>query len=145
MELARIETLLEAYFEGNTSLAEEAILRDYFKGNRVDASLQMYQPLFASLEMAGSEVSQREIKIPTKPSGFQNTWWYGIAASVVVILTVGGMLFSNPSISQEEKEALVTFNESKKALLLLSENLNKGTGQLALVDQFAETKNRILK
>lgn len=145
MELARIERLLEAYFEGNTSLAEEAMLRDYFKSNRVDTSLQMYQPLFAGLEMAGGEVSQREIEMPVKSSDFQNKWWYSIAASVAIVLTVGGMLFSNPSMSQEEKEALATFNESKKALLLLSENLNKGTGQLALVNQFTETKNRILK
>ncbi len=145
MELARIEKLLEAYFEGNTSLAEEITLRAYFKGNRVDASVQMYQALFAGLEIAGNEVSQRDIKMPVKSSNFQNNWWYGIAASVIVVLTVGGMLFSNTSISQKEKEALMALNESKEALLFLSENLNKGTEQLALVNQFTETKNRILK
>jgi len=145
MELAKIEALLEAYFEGNTSLAEEALLRDYFRNNEVAVSLKQYQPLFAGLEMARKEVSIRDVEIPEKPRNFQNSWWYGIAASVAVILVVGGFMFSNPSITQEEKEALAALNESKEALLFLSENLNKGTEQLAFVSQFTETKNRILK
>ena len=32
MEFAKIEKLLEAYFEGNTTLKEEAELRTYFTG-----------------------------------------------------------------------------------------------------------------
>jgi hypothetical protein len=145
MELAKIEALLEAYFEGNTSLAEEALLRDYFKNNEVAAGLKQYQPLFAGLEMARKEVSLRDIEIPEKARNIQSSRWYGIAASVAVILVVGGIMFSNPSITQEEKEALAALNESKEALLFLSENLNKGTEQLAFVSQFTETKNRILK
>ncbi len=91
------------------------------------------------------EVSNRNIEMPENSAGFQKNWWYGIAASVAIIVTVGSFMFSNPSITQEEKEALMALNESKEALLFLSENLNKGTEQLALVNQFTETKNRILK
>ncbi len=145
MELARIETLLETYFEGNTTLAEEATLRDYFKSEDVASSLKKYQALFVGLEMARQEVSQQEIVIPENSSSNQRNWWYGIAASVAVILTVGSIAFSNASLSQDEKDALVAYEESKKALFFLSENLNKGTDQLALVNQFTETKNRILK
>ena len=145
MELVNIEALLEAYFEGNTSLAEESILRDYFKNDEVAAGLKQYQPLFAGLEIARTEVSNRNIEMPQNSESFQKRWWYGIAASVAIIVTVGGFMFSNPSMTQEENEALMALNESKEALLFLSENLNKGTEQLALVSQFTETKNRILK
>ena len=145
MELARIEKLLEAYFEGNTSLAEEAELRNYFTGNDVAAKFESYQPLFMGLEAARSEVSQREILVPQKARGFQKNWWYGIAASVAVVIAVAGFVFSEPTMSQEEKEALAAFEESKEAMLFLSENLNKGTKKIALVNQFTETKNRILR
>ena len=64
MELFKIEALLEAYFEGNTSLAEESMLRDYFKNDEVAAGLKQYQPLFAGLEIARTDVSNRNIEIP---------------------------------------------------------------------------------
>lgn len=145
MELAKIESLLEAYFEGNTSLSEEAQLRAYFKQGPVAAHLQQYEPLFKGLEKARGEVSQREIVLPQKPSFKVKNIWYGIAASAVVALFVANYMFSEPSLSQDQKEALTALRESKKAMFLLSENFNKGAEQLALVNQFTETKNRILK
>jgi hypothetical protein len=54
-------------------------------------------------------------------------------------------MYSESQPSQEEKEALAALQESRKAMLLLSENFNKGVEQLALVNQFTETKNKILK
>ena len=69
--------------------------------------------------------------------------WYRCFGAVVI--AVASFMFSEPSLSQEEKEALAAFEESKKAMLFLSENLNKGAEKLALVNQFTETKNRILK
>jgi hypothetical protein len=62
-----------------------------------------------------------------------------------VIIAVAGFLFSESNIAQQEQEALAAFNESKKTMLLLSENFNKGTEQLSLVGEFVNTKNRILK
>ena len=145
MELAKIESLLEAYFEGNTSLSEEAQLRAYFKKGSVAAHLKQYQPLFQGLEKARGEVSQREISLPQKSGLKIKSLWYGIAASAVIGLFVANYMFSEPSLSQDQEEALTAFKESKKAMFLLSENFNKGALQLAHVNQFTETKNRILK
>jgi hypothetical protein len=145
MELAKIESLLEAYFEGNTSLNEEAQLRAYFRESSVAAHLQQYQPLFKGFEKARGEVSQREIILPQRSGLKFKSLWYGIAASAVIALFVANYIFSEPSLSQDEKEALTALKESKKAMFLLSENFNKGAEQLALVNQFTETKNKILK
>ncbi|MFT4849154.1 MAG: hypothetical protein ACI93S_001455 [Ancylomarina sp.] len=147
MELARIEGLLEAYFEGNTSLTEERLLREYFTSDTVATQFQKYQPLFESFKIAQQEVSQRELIIPESKSKVLNpkVWWYGIAASAVAAIMIANFMFSGPSFSNEEKEALVAFNESKKAMLLLSKNFNNGAGQLAVLNQFTESKNRILK
>jgi hypothetical protein len=145
MELARIEKLLEAYFEGNTTLAEEKSLRKYFTGDNVAPQFQEYQALFESFKIARQEVSDRELIIPESNVLNPKVWWYGVAASAVVAIMIANFMFSGPSFSHEEKEALIAFNESKKAMLLLSENFNNGAGQLAVLNQFTESKNRVLK
>lgn len=145
MELARIEKLLEAYFEGNTTLEEEKSLRKYFTSNTVAPQFQQYQVLFESFKIAKQEVSDRELIIPESNVLNPRVWWSGIAASAVVAIMIANFMFSEPSYSHEEKEALTAFNESKKAMLLLSENFNNGAGQLAVLNQFTESKNRIIK
>lgn len=145
MELANIEKLLEAYFEGTTTLTEEATLRSYFTGASVAPKLKGYVPLFSGLQAAKDEVLEKELVLSEVTEKTPRNWWYGIAASAAVVALVAGFVFSQPNLSQEEQEALTAFNESKKAMLLLSQNFNKGTEQLALVNQFSETTHKILK
>ena len=144
MELANIETLLASYFEGTTTLAQEAALRDYFSQEVVAPHLKQYQPLFAGLHAARNERSERTVVVPERVTSSRN-WWYGIAAGLVIAISVAGYQFSTPNLSSEEKEALAAFEESKKALLLLSENFNEGAEDLAVLHQFTTTKNQILK
>lgn len=157
MESTKIEVLLESYFEGQTSLLEEAVLREYFAGKDVASDHLVYKPLFIGFQEARNETSQREVILP-KNSKSNRNWWYGIAALLVVSLSVGGFLFSEPQLSAEEREALAAFEKAKKTMMILSENLNKGTQELAYIDQFTKgtslitqinqftnTKNEILK
>ena len=145
MEFDSREKLLEAYFDGNTTLAEETELRNYFNGSNVAPQFENYRPLFVGFEAARNEVSEREVLLVESATRTSNKWWYGVAASAAIVIAVAGFVFSEPSISQEEQEALTALNESKKAMFILSENFNKGAGKLALVDQFTTTKNKILK
>ncbi len=46
MELNKIAKLLEHYFEGATSSAEENELRNYFSSTNVAPHLEQYKPLF---------------------------------------------------------------------------------------------------
>tara|TARA_R110002049_G_scaffold68949_2_gene178617 strand:+ start:1675 stop:2112 length:438 start_codon:yes stop_codon:yes gene_type:complete len=145
MELAKIEALLDAYFEGNTSLAEETTLRAYFNSEGVAPHLEAYRSMFVGFETAKAEVSERDLKLPTNASKSNRAWWYSIAASLVIAISVGGYIFNQPSLSQEEKDALAAFQQSKEAMLLLSSNFNKGTEQLTFINEITETKNKILK
>ena len=111
----------------------------------VAPQFEKYRPMFESFVTARQEVSHREIKVLNESIIKRKVWWYGIAASSVIAIIVANLMFSGPAVSQEEKEALIAFNESKKAMLLLSENFNTGAGQLAVLNQFTESKNRILK
>lgn len=144
MEYNNIHTLLDAYFEGNTTLIEEQTLRTYFESSDVADDLLPYKSLFVSYSVAAAEVSQKPIVLPKAPNS-TNYWWLSIAATVVIILGVAGFIQSNNSLSSEEEQALAALHQSKDAMLLLSQKLNKGTQTLLLVDQFTESKNRILK
>ncbi len=145
MESVKIEKLLEAYFEGNTTLAEEKLLRDYFNSNNVAGHLEQYTSMFAGFQAAKEEHSSREFNLPERKSKTNKTWWYSVAAMLVVAFGVGSFYFSQPHYTQEEKEALAAFEKSKKAMMLLSENLNKGAEQITFVEQFAITKDKIFE
>ena len=145
MELAKIEQLLEAYFEGNTTLAEEAQLQAYFTQGDVATHLQTYQPLFAGFEAARNEVASTQIQLPAKSVSKNRAWWYGIAASAVIAIGIAGYTFSQPSLTAEEEEALAAFHKSKDAMMLLAQNFNKGTEDLVHINQFTVSKNKILK
>ncbi len=145
MESVKIEKLLEAYFEGTTTLAEEKLLRNYFNSNNVAGHLEQYTPIFKGLKVASEERSSRDFKLPESKSKTIKTWWYSVAAILLVAFGVGSFYFSQPHYSQEEKEALAAFEKSIKAMMLLSENLNKGAEQLTFVDQFEITKDKIFE
>ena len=106
--------------------------------------LKVYQSLFIGLGNAKDEVLMKELQLPQKKSISAN-WWYGIAATVAVMFVVAGTLFSDPGLSQEEQEALTALNKSKEAMMMLSESFNKGTEELAVLDQFTIAKNKVLK
>ena len=145
MELTKVQKLLEAYFEGNTSLAEEQSLRDYFKSSLVDESVEQYSLLFNAITVSASETSTRIFKVPSIERESSNKWWLSIAASIVIIIGVAGFVYSENSITDEEQKALAALKQSKEAMLLLSNNLQKGAVQLQFVETFSKTKNKFLK
>ena len=144
MELAKIESLLDSYFEGETSLDQENILREYFSSVNVAPHLIAYQGLFVGLKNAQKEVSKREVSLP-QASTNSRRWWLSIAASAVVLLGVVGLQFSGNQMSAEEQQALAEFNKTRETLLLMSKSFNKGTQEIAVLGQFTETKNKIFK
>jgi hypothetical protein len=66
MESTKIEALLDAYFEGNTNLEEEKVLRDYFNNKTVASHLVQYKPIFVGLQAAQQERSSRAFQLPVQ-------------------------------------------------------------------------------
>ena len=145
MELTKVQKLLEAYFEGYTTLDEEQLLRDYFNSAVVDESLVEYCSLFSAVRISALETSTRTFKVPKHKNKSSNRWWLSIAASIVIVLGVAGFVYSENTITEEEHKALAALKQSKDAMLLLSNNLQKGAGQLQFVETFNKTKNKFLK
>lgn len=89
-----IEELLEKYFEGNTSAAEEKELRVFFSSKEVPAHLEVYRPLFIYFneEIEKERESESEKVIPfVKTSNPRRVlyWVSGIAASIFILLGIG--------------------------------------------------------
>ena len=145
MESAEIEKLLNLYFEGETNLEEERVLLNYFNNEKVADHLLQYKPIFVGLAAAKREKSKRELRLSPEKQRTIKAWWYSAAAVVVVAIGVGSFYLSQPRLTLEEREALTAFEESKAAMIFLSENFNKGAKQINFVDQFTITKNEILK
>ena len=158
MELAKIEQLLEAYFEGQTTLDQEIQLQEFFATEEVPEHLAMYRPMFEGFRLAGQEAAGFEIELPEEKKG-NNFWFYRVAASAVIFLGIAGYFFAQPTgYTQEEQQALDAYNQVKQTMLLMSKNLNQGTASIQYLDafntgtesigglnEFTETKNRIFK
>ncbi|MCA1967282.1 MAG: hypothetical protein LDL23_11640, partial [Flavobacterium sp.] len=78
MELKLVEQLLEKYFQGETTIAEEKQLKAYFSSNDVAPHLAKYQSLFGYFET--QKGTQFEQKLPLQPRKQSTVKWIGIAA-----------------------------------------------------------------
>tara|TARA_B100000795_G_scaffold112372_1_gene83173 strand:+ start:20272 stop:20706 length:435 start_codon:yes stop_codon:yes gene_type:complete len=144
MEYNKVQQVLDAYFEGDTSLQEEIELRKYFNSDVVDKRLIGYIPLFKALIKASVEVSSTTIKIP-KTSNTFIPWWLSSAALIVSILGVAGFINSSNTRIAEQQQALAALKQSKNAMILLANQFNRATETLSLVNQFHQTKSKYLK
>lgn len=85
--MKEIERLLERYFEGDTSAAEEKILRDFFASGEVPEHLLIHKPLFAYFEEEIRQTERAERKVGKNRKVFHLI--SGVAAAVVVLLIIG--------------------------------------------------------
>jgi hypothetical protein len=150
MDLQKIEQLLDAYFEGETGVEDEKLLKAYFLGNDIAPHLEPYRDMFAYFAQAKSEKTNVEVKaIQTEKPGFlkQMRPWYSIAALFVVALGVTFFLQNNSNTitDAERMEAEIAFEKTKEALNFFSHHFNTGASNLSVLNEFAEPTNKIFK
>ena len=76
-EHIEIKELLNRYYEGESTDADEQRLREYFTSDEVAAELQPYRSIFAYLQEQKSKIKNRKSKIVN--------WWYAAAAAVACL------------------------------------------------------------
>lgn len=138
MESHKIETLLEKYFAGNTSLEEEKTLKEYFNSGKVASQLEDYTPMFRYLVAAGKEQSQRDLSLPS-PRRLRVGW----ASVAAVIVLAFGIYFGKEY--HEQKQAELAYQETKKALSLLAQNLDRGNKKIVYLNEFEETTQKMYR
>ena len=141
-----IEALLNKFFEGNTSLQEEKILRDFFHGQDVPAHLQSYKSLFTYFsneqqqkindqdfeQKLTARLSDKTNDTPVIPKySIRSRFIYiaGIAASILLLL---GLLFTfQHDVFRKHSDRIhpgpeMAYTDAREALMLVSGNLNRG-------------------
>ena len=154
MEYKMISELLEKYWGGETTLQEEADLRDFFSTPHADLPLDLLEaaPLFQYLHVEAEKQPEwpaEETKV-VRLSPFRH--WMKYAA---IFLMAAGIGYTFQHRGEREAADEVALNsadmdnpkaaleETKRALQLLAKNLNKGTAQMQKLSYFHEATELI--
>lgn len=147
MELIKIESLLQKYDEGETSLKEEKILKEYFSSEETPDHLKEYRSIF-NFSIKEKEISYpKEIKVKSRTKSYA---FIGIAASI--ILAIGIFTYQYDEQNQLSYNELGTienpeeaFLKTKEALQMVAEVLNNGQEELQYVEEFNNTTSKYIK
>lgn len=147
MELNKLESLLKKYDEGNTSLAEEKQLQDYFSSAEIPAHLRSYKMIVAYSANERNRTYPGTIPLTSKKRQYL---FIGIAASI--LLAIGIFAWQNNSHDQIAQQNLGTiedpeeaYQKTKEALEMVAEVFNTGREDLEYLNEFNKTKNKFIK
>lgn len=147
MELHKIESLLEKYFEGATTIAEEKELSAYFSSSDVAQHLEPYRPMFGYFSIAREQ--QFEPKVPLQSKKRKTVAWLSVAASVVVLISAGTFAYFNYTSANKSQELGTydnpeeAFRETQKALAMLSDHVNTGVESVQYLQEYENAKDKI--
>jgi hypothetical protein len=146
MECNKIESLLEKYFQGETNIAEEQELKDYFSSQHVLPHLEQYKSLFDYFADAKEQKLSQGVMPKTKK---RNLAWLSVAASVVVLLGIGTFAYLNKEKATQDLGTFdnpeVAFVATQKALALLSNHVNVGIESVQYIQEYQNSKDLIFK
>ncbi len=98
--LEEIQTLLDKYWSGETTLEEERSLKAYFAGPLVHERYHPFLPLFQTLQQEQSVLLEQVRVVPMRARTSNPIRW-AIAASVVTLLGIGAWWMSRPVTTLE--------------------------------------------
>ena len=140
MELKNIESLLEKYEEGQTTLQEEAQLKHYFTTETVAPHLEVYRSLFTYFvldkQLSIKDLYQRHAATPTR---FR---WFASAAVVTIMFSAFMTLTSKDEFIKLSNEEQFAYNETLKAFDLISNQMHKAAAPLNALNMISTLLKR---
>ncbi|PID67935.1 MAG: hypothetical protein CR968_04180 [Flavobacteriia bacterium] len=114
-----IDKLLERYFEGQTTLQEEALLNEYFRSDSVASHHEQYRALF---QYFSNERTQSNALQPRLKSNRTKRFWFsGIAAGLLLFVSFFGW-----QSYQRQQLAQQAYQDSYKALAIIGKHFDQG-------------------
>ena len=143
MESKAIATLIRKYEAGETSLVEESQLKDYFSTTEdIPKEWLPYRAFFGYFTEAYKETFPEQESSKT-PSLYP---WMAIAAMIAVILTVFLTTSeSKNSLPPNSEELNLAFEQFQTNIQQVSNHLNKGVEQLAYLNYWNTTTQKLIK
>jgi hypothetical protein len=148
MAYNKIDSIIEKYFQGETSIAEEKELRSYFSTLNVAPHLEQYKAMFGFFDHAKQQEFSKELPEKVKT---RKVIWLSIAASIAILLGLVPffMIDSNTVAPQKElgsyNDPQRAFKETQKALALLSLQVNVGMESVMYVREYETAKKKVFK
>jgi len=158
MDSNRIEELLKKYWECETSLEEEQMLVDYFNSGAVPQQFKETSVLFQYFQhqkkksLSDSFDGYSVTKTEEKKKNRQSSWVYNslrIAAGIAVLMIAIWFVRSEirKTIPQEMVDTYddpqLAFEETKKALLIISKGFGTAEEQAKKINLFNEAQQQI--
>ena len=110
MKEEKVKQLLERYWQCETSLEEEQLLRTFFSGDNIPKNLKVYQSLFIHTNQLSEVKASKGLKSKiNKPLRIQFYPALKVAASILIVLTIGVGLYTH---YQQEKQMEKVFSET---------------------------------
>ncbi len=153
MEKRTIDAYLERYWEGETSLEEEQILRNYFREGQIAEEHKDAEALFSFFNSERDIVAQKAVSelVPqtqaSSKAKIRHFNWTRIAASVMLVFTmlVGWNYFTSPTTTQssvavdEIQDPEEAYRVTMEALAYLSNKYDKGAKPLNAIKKVNAT------
>jgi hypothetical protein len=151
MDTRQIKTLLEKYFEGQSTLQEEQALSDYFSGETAVPELLSYRQQFVLLKALREQdpgipdfedrltrmidSQQEEKQYSMRPRSFYRL---AVAASIAILIGISGYLIMNNLWRRERdtfQDSRLAYAEAQRTLLYVSQKMNQGIKPLSAVSK----------
>jgi len=169
MDLQKIKKLLRKYYNGETSLEQEEVLRTFFASRNVPGHLEAEKKMFtyyydpfkdeaANPALEGKILDAIRIegsRYSIQPVKKRLYLFTSVAASFLILLGSyflitgkNGIGFSLKKYEDTYESPELAYLETKKTLLLISEKFNRGTKELqtlSIFDRVAKELNNISK
>ena len=159
MDSKHIEQLLEKYWNCETSLEEEQLLREYFRGDVPD-SLKETADLFRYFDWEKDQKItntnfDKEVKVrieKSSPKGKSISMvinYARIAAGLLVVVTATYFVRQEirraypPEVVDTYSDPKLALEETKKALMMISKGLNKAQKEAGRIKMFNEAESKI--
>ncbi len=160
MELNKIKELLAKYYQGETTLEEEKALKNFLNKDIVPDEFKPEQATFQYFEEVKKITFSKTLEYQKSPDtntpAIKKIWWSSLAACLILGLlivywfpsfnntdtTSSISVQQNPGTYEDPEKA---YFEAKKALLLVSRKMNKGTDQMQKFSKFHTAQVSIAK
>ena len=162
MDSKRINELLAKYWSCETSLEEEAELREHFKSGNIPDELKDTAPLFQYFEenkkKSLNDISfdgqvMQKIQAPVKQGQMAKLMYNSmrIAAGLTVVLAATWFIRNEirsstpPETVDTYNDPKMAFEETKKALMMISKSFGTAEDQAKKINMFNEAQEEIQK
>ncbi len=162
--MEKLKEILEKYFRGETTLAEENELKKYFASGKTDPEFEPYRPIFEAFNMEANEkMKASDIDFVPEKKTYRHMWiqtmaYSGIAAALVISLwiikpsqnddyaIIKGKKIENAGFAQEiAKSKFQNVNKLLARSLQPMHTIDNVRSSLEPMNSLAETKQKMKK